>query len=196
MPVKGDAPAPLGHQAFLFTTTPHTEDVNPKVIVPYANDEKDPMVHQAMRLNFQMQGIEPRMEKMYGTLDEEFAYDRLFRRLWAEAEPFVIVEHDILPWPGAIDGLLACREEWCGHQYYVHGQLRSYLGCVKFDPVKIGPIPLPDEPVLWSDLDLTIIRALSQRGHTGHLHGPAVVHLKYWHQRMTKAEIILPDWMI
>ena len=182
-------------QALLFTTTPHIEDVAMNVVVPFTNDVTDPAVHKAMRLNLEMQGITPRMERLNDTLDAEYAYDRLFRRLWLEGEPFVIVEHDILPWPGALQAMWACEEPWCAHQYYVHGQLRSYLGCVKFDPVKIGPIPLPDEPVLWSDLDLTIIRALSQRGHTGHLHGPAVVHLKYWHQRMTKAEIILPEWM-
>lgn len=163
----------------------HPDDVQPNVVVPYANATSDPIIHKAMRLNLQMQGIEPRFEQMDGALDGDFAYDRLFRSLWAAGEPFVIVEHDILPWPGAIAQLWDCDCAWGAYKYLIFGELRTQLGCVKFDPTRLGDCPL-DDLVTWQHLDWAVISTLVKRGYSGHLHEPAVTHLNYGHQRMTR----------
>ena len=199
---RGDGPkkkleaAPDRNPTFLFSTKPNVTDVQPNIVVPYSNATLDSAVHKAVRLNFQVQGLRPRYERMDGTLDSDFAYDRFFRSIWAEGESFIIVEHDILPWPGATQQLWGCPEPWCGFPYMVKGSLNAYLGCVKFDPSRLGECPLPDEALLWSKLDMQIITRLSERGFHGHLHEPAVVHLNYGHQRITSPEgIIRPDWM-
>lgn len=170
----------------------HPDDVQPNVIVPFTNDESDPFVHRAMRLNLEMQGLTPRYERMNGTLDADYAYDRLFRRLWAEGRPFVIVEHDILPWPGAVQQMWACDRPWCGYQYLVFGEMRVQLGCVKFDPSRLGDCPLPKSLTSWTVLDWTVITALAERGESGHLHEPPVTHLNYGHQRMTASAVFRP----
>jgi hypothetical protein len=182
--------------AFLFSTRPHVNDTKPNIVVPYANAESESFVHKAMKLNLLMQGLKPRMERLDDTLDADFAYARLFRSLWQEERPFVLVEHDILPWPGALQQIWECEHPWCGFRYYIFGELRSALGCVKFDPVRLGECPLPDELIPWSKIDMKVIRSLSERGERGHLHEPAVGHLNYGHQRITAPEgIIQPTWI-
>jgi hypothetical protein len=171
----------------------HPDDVQPNIVVPFANDTSDPGIHKAMRLNLESQGLRPRYERMNGALDAEFAYDRLIRRLWAEGEPFVIVEHDILPWPGAVQQLWTCERSWCAFAYFIFGETRVQLGCVKFDPARLGTCPLPDEPVSWTRLDWAVITALVARGESGHLHEPAVSHLNYGHQRMTASAVFRPE---
>jgi hypothetical protein len=173
----------------LATNKTHPDDVKPNVVVPYANADSDPLIHKAMRLNLRMQGLEPRFERMDGALDGEYAYDRLFRSLWAEGEPFIVVEHDVLPWPGALQQLWQCDCAWGAFQYFIFGELRVQLGCAKFDPSRLGDCPL-DELVPWQRLDWAVMTALVERGHSGHLHTPAVTHLNYGHQRMTRSLVM------
>jgi len=168
----------------------HPDDVQPNIVVPFTNDVSEPLVHKATKLNLEMQGFRPRWERLNGTLAADFAYDRLIRTLWAEGQPFIIVEHDILPWPGALRELWECECAWGAFPYYIFGQFRTQLGCTKFDPAKLGACPLPDEPVHWSRLDWAIITGLLDR-ETGHLHQPAVTHLNAAHQRMTSSLVIL-----
>jgi hypothetical protein len=178
----------------IATSKWHPDDAQPNVVVPFTNDANDPMIHRAMRLNLEMQGLRPRYERLNGTIEEEYAYDRLFRRLWAEGQPFILVEHDVLPWPGAVQALWACERPWCGFQYLIMGEMRVQLGCVKFDPARLGACPLPDgELVSWNGMDWRIIRALAERDASGHLHEPPVSHLNYGHQRMTAPLVLRPE---
>lgn len=171
----------------------HPDDVQPNIIVPFANDKSDPGVLAATRLNLTMQGLKPRYERLNDTLDSLYSYDRLFRKLWADGEPFIIVEHDILPWPGALQQMWLCDKPWCGFEYICFGELRVQLGCVKFDPSRLGPVPLPEELTVWQLLDWKIITTLASRGETGHLHEPAVSHLNYGHQRVTDSLTLRPE---
>lgn len=168
----------------------HPEDIQPNIVVPFANQQSDPFIFAATKLNLQMQGLEPRYEQLNSALDADYAYDKLFRNLWAQGEPFILVEHDILPWPGALVDLWKCECAWGAFQYFIFGELRSQLGCVKFDPTRLGACPLSDELVHWSRLDWSVITGLVNRGQTGHLHGPPVTHLNYGHQRMTKSLVL------
>lgn len=170
----------------LATEKWHGDDVVPNLVVPFANEATDPTAFAAMRLNLTMQGLAPRFERLEGP----FGYDRLIRRLWAAGEPFVLVEHDVLPWPGAVQALWTCERPWCAHEYFMLGELRVALGCTKFDPARLGPCPLPEEPVDWHGMDWCIISALMTRYESAHLHEPAVSHLNYVHQRM-RASLVL-----
>lgn len=165
----------------LATDKWHEDDVKPNIVVPFANDVTDPSTHDAMRRNLEMQGLAPRYERLVGDYD----YDRLFRRLWAAGEPFILVEHDVLPWPGAVQQLWTCERPWCAFEYFMLGELRVALGCTKFDPRRLGPCPLPDEAHDWRHMDWHVIDTLTTRYECAHLHEPAVSHLNRAHSRMT-----------
>jgi len=45
------------------------------------------------------------------------AYWRLLCGLWAAAEDFLIVEHDMVPTPAAVDEMDACPQPWCTNPY-------------------------------------------------------------------------------
>ena len=170
----------------LATDKWHDDDVQPNIVVPYANDISDATVHRAMRLNLEMQGLQPRYERM----GDVYAYDRLFRRLWAEGEPFVIVEHDNLPWPGAVQRLWECDRPWCANEYLMLGELRVALGCTKFDPSRLGDCPLTGDAKPWNRMDWFVIDELTTRYASSHLHEPAVAHLNYGHQRMVTSSVV------
>lgn len=130
----------------LATDKWHPDDVQPNIVVPFANDASDPGVHKAMRLNLELQGLRPRYERMNGALDAEYAYDRLIRRLWSEGQPFVLVEHDILPWPGAVQQLWECDRPWCAFQYLIFGRCASSSGASSSTrrasaPARCRPVP-------------------------------------------------------
>jgi len=178
--------------AVLFMTgrKQHPEDVQPHVIVPYHNTHTTTAILDAVKLNLGVQGLRPRMVK----LERDFSYDQLFRGLWAEGKPFIIVEHDIIPWPGAVQQLWACPEPWCGFPYHVFGELRSYLGCTKIDPTRLGECPMPEDLLSWQTMDSKIEETLVKRGFCGHLHSPAVSHLNFSHARQTGPTILHPQF--
>lgn len=166
----------------------HHEDIHPSVIVPYAESDGTTSVLDAVKLNLANQGIRPQLFK----LDQTYSYDQLFRRLWSQQKPFILVEHDIVPWPGALKELWTCPEPWCGFPYFVFGELRSYLGCTKFDPSRLGDCPLPDDLESWQTMDKTVEKLLMKRQLTGHIHNPAVTHLNFFHSRASSQSGLHP----
>lgn len=156
-----------------------------KIVVPYAytNARSNPAGWDAARLNFELQGIHPH----YVNVASSFvAYSELVRDLWAEGEPFIIVEHDILPWPGALEELWECDCAWGAFSYLVCNQYRTYIGCMKFDPSRLGPVTVPITP--WYQLDRRLIREVLRAG-TYHPHGPPVIHLNAEHRAIP---VVLP----
>lgn len=60
-------------------------------------------------------------------------YADFVRLAWAGLGDLVIVEGDSIPPPGAIPGLLTCRELWCTHPSWVGDRyLDNTLGLVRF----------------------------------------------------------------
>ncbi len=167
----------------------HPEDVHPNVVIPYAESHGTTSVIDAVKLNLAMQAITPRLVK----LESVYSYDMLFRELWAKGDPFILVEHDIIPWPGALAQLWTCPEPWCGFPYSNFGTFRSYLGCTKFEPSRLGDCPLSGEIRSFGELDQIIIKTLLLRDRTdwkarpkykNHVHNPPVAHLNINHSRM------------
>ncbi len=165
-----------------ITTKIHPEDPQPNIVVPFAGTMAfgSSGIFDAVKLNLATQGFLPRIVKV----DRIYSYDFLFRSLWAEGEPFILVEHDIVPWPGALAELWNCPEPWCGFPYFIFGELRSQLGCTKFDPANLGECPLTGDPIEWQVIDKAIEKRLVMRGQNGHMHSPAVTHLNINHSRM------------
>jgi hypothetical protein len=119
---------------------------------------------------------------MYAPLgDDDDAYRRLLQRLWQARTTIVIVEHDVVPWYGAIEELHHCMGLWCSCSYRYHGGYGLYhtLGCAKLSAALMQKLPnLWDEPGHWSQLDQRLFFAAREVGQEVHPHRPPVLHLK------------------
>jgi len=105
-------------------------------------------------------------------------YRKLLRRLWQERESVVLVEQDIIPWPGAIQELFACCGKWCGYSYSPYGVQHGF-GCTKFSSELMEMLPnMWAEPMHWNKLDAHLFRAARAFGEDPHPHRPPVTHLK------------------
>jgi hypothetical protein len=108
-------------------------------------------------------------------------YRLLMQRLWREQERVIIVEHDIVPWPGALEELWACPCAWGAYSYKIHGGIGIYhgLGCTKLTPQLMAAVPeIWGQPEPWYLLDQKLLFEARNQGLEPHHHRPAVIHLK------------------
>lgn len=105
-------------------------------------------------------------------------YARLFTELWQRGEGFVLVEHDVVPWPGAITDLKSCPRELCTFEYPSGGAWCRSLGCVKFSDSLVQRIPFDVEwqNRAWDELDGAVFATLQEV--EVHVHTPPVAHVK------------------
>ena len=98
--------------------------VAPAVVMPYTQGGQYPEAEAALR------GYDPVMADVSHS-DE--AYWGLLAGLWHKGETFVVVEHDVVVPPNAIDELLACSRPWCSFvvEYFVSDY--AGLSCAKFE---------------------------------------------------------------
>lgn len=83
-------------------------------------------------------------------------YAALIADVWARGEGFVIVEHDIAPWWGAIDHLRQCPKDWCMFEYAKYGGGVTHgLGCVKFSDRLVKNYP--DLSKIWINTDWRLL---------------------------------------
>jgi hypothetical protein len=83
-------------------------------------------------------------------------YGQLIVDLWAAGEGFVMVEHDVAPWMGAIEQLADCPNDWCQFRYPKHGgSLTRGLGCTKFSDRLVAGYP--GLSVDWSATDWRVL---------------------------------------
>lgn len=118
------------------------------------------------------------------------AYANEFAGWWGSGEPFIIVEQDVVPWPGADVELADCPEPWCAFSYYAHDRElpKPYLGCAKFRPDGPPPFEKAPDDILrayvdgglphWQAIDMVVSASLKARGWHCHQHFPAVAHVK------------------
>ena len=143
-----------------------------KIIVPFSLGAQ---TLQAVQISLAHENREPHMAYM----DSDESYHDLLRDTWAQGEPFIINEHDIIAWPGAIAKLEECPSPWCTFLYRsAAGWLKNGLGLVKFDVTRLpnvfGEIFTERH---WRGLDLKIARRLEAHGLTACCHKPAVANL-------------------
>jgi hypothetical protein len=116
-------------------------------------------------------------------------YSELLTGLWAAGDGFVVVEHDIAPWFGAVTQLAECDRDWCMFHYpKFGGMLTRGLGCTKFSRRLVRAYP--ELPAAWRDigwrvLDGTVGAAVAEalRGerpdrHPLCYHQPPVAHAR------------------
>lgn len=119
-------------------------------------------------------------------LTEEDSYVRYFEERWAERRTFINLEHDVVPWPGALDELWACPQPWCAFGYRPGENLAqpdacAYLGCAKIGEALIARLPnvWRDKPAprVWSNCDCWLTTYARQQRIVVHQHYPAVVNV-------------------
>jgi hypothetical protein len=148
-----------------------------RVVCPYT--QLRPQTRDALE---QLSPVEPDFVDVGGSHD---SYFWTLARLWAQAETFVLVEHDIVVHPDVFTAFLGCRQPWCAFVYERAGNVGPGLGCTRFRrelmlarPRAIaalehdggGGVPARD----WRRLDVRVEVALAGRAH---LHRPPVTHL-------------------
>jgi hypothetical protein len=150
-----------------------------KVIIPFTklNKLQDKLLRQY------------RLKPVYTPMIQEYDYFNLLSRLWWEREPFVLLEHDILPWPGAIEELEACPRPWCSFSYHTkstqwksegYGVFQTF-GCCKFAPAIMDKVPdifSKFASTSWNHLDAQFGHFMQEAGYLPHPHRPWVIHLK------------------
>lgn len=113
----------------------------------------------------------------------DYQYGRTLYDAWAQGEPFINLEQDVVPWPGAIRELWECDHLWCTFMYPIghSGKLQKALGVVKFSQFLIESFPdanLGWNETPWNALDAQVYGALQvDRQCHPHMHSPAVAHL-------------------
>lgn len=105
-------------------------------------------------------------------------YGAYFAWHWRKRQPFVVVEWDVIPFPGAIRGLADCPEPWCVHEYPLQpGYLAHSLGIGKYRPT--GDPPHEWAETEWKYLDAEVVRICQQRlSPRPCVHTPAVAHAR------------------
>ena len=155
-----------------------------RVVVPFALAGKaQPWPLAAVRLALDQDGWKPEFRHM--THGE--SYYGLLLELWHSRKTFIVVEHDIVVWPGALSQLESCPEGWCTFPYYCSvGWIKDGLGCTKFSAAFIEKHPdLLAEPFPtccqhtrnYCGLDRTIAHRMEEVGIEPHVHAPGVVNL-------------------
>lgn len=119
-------------------------------------------------------------------IDGTHTYLRYWKECWRRGQSFINVEHDVVPWPGALEELWECSALWCAFGYHVNDcfadherSLFPYLGCVKITSELITQLPDAwtfESVPRWDELDGWFARHARVRGFDVHQHFPPVVN--------------------
>lgn len=123
----------------------------------------------------------------YRHMASDESYYELMCEMWKRRETFVVVEHDIIVWPGALTELENCSEPWCTLPYYCSvGWIIDGLGCTKFGSDLLGrhseflQEPFPrccQHTKYYCGLDRLIAHRFEELGMRPHVHSPGVSNL-------------------
>ncbi|HSX14893.1 MAG TPA: hypothetical protein VLE72_03240 [Candidatus Saccharimonadales bacterium] len=104
------------------------------------------------------------------------SYQQLLLSLWQRSDSFIIIEHDVVPYPSIFAELSACKREWCSSPY---GSGAASLGCVKITKSLISKLP-----GLWEKMPLrhwqycdSWFNENAERVSSVHYHQPVLAHL-------------------
>lgn len=143
------------------------------VIVPATKDGLHPRTLPAL-IEW---GMLPSIELVSSDTD----YAALIAHRWRKREKFLVIEQDVEVRFNP-EELLKCLWPWCvviysgGRDNAGHGAGSSAaMGCVKYDPRKLGAFPLM-EAVPWWRLAQEIHDGLRLKGFHPHIHKAKVIH--------------------
>lgn len=152
-----------------------------KLIVPYTEAIR-PIVKEVL---IDIYGLKPDFVYV-GAGDEE--YWKLMKGIWSLGETFLIVEHDVLPWPGALEELEQCPFPWCSCTYLIkrsklntqgYGVFHGF-GCTKFSAHLIKMLPDVWDQIEsrhWKHLDAQFYTQALACDQIPHPHRPPAIHL-------------------
>lgn len=101
------------------------------------------------------------------------SYYEMFRRVWADAQDFVLIEHDIVIRPGTIEALDACPEPWCacpiGVEAKRSGRDEAYFQCNRWRREMMLERPdvteIPIQRRHWGTLDAFFLARMRGNVH-------------------------------
>jgi len=115
-------------------------------------------------------------------MEDRTSYPDYWQERWDAGEAFINVEHDVVPWPGAIEELDACPEDWCAFGYHPRTTFEGQtviLACCKFrEPFIAATLGVWEQvsPRDYAMCDSHLSGFARQRGLRCHQHFPPVVH--------------------
>jgi len=118
------------------------------------------------------------------TTKDQYDYGNFVADLWLKNESFIILEHDIAPYPEAIYNIMWCDYPWCAYEYFHHKEYKLYaMGCTKFSKYLIENSQDISEKynwrkTEWNILDGKIFSGLVEKFGRPHIHHPSVAHVK------------------
>jgi hypothetical protein len=119
---------------------------------------------------------------------DDWAYQKYIEEVWAQGEDFINMEHDIVPWPGAVHELIKCAHPWCffGYDYSTPDLASSgaaYFGLVRFRQSIIRQLAdvwvdrrKQHWPIPWRGMDTHFFHYATRRDLWPHQHSPAVLN--------------------
>ena len=115
-------------------------------------------------------------------MDSECDYADALIALWQRGEELCVIEHDVIPWPGALAALSGCSSAWCVYPYhFAPNKLRYALGCLRVSRELVQAhqdLPQAWEGVAWNALDGAVYRALRAQQREPHVHEPGFAHAR------------------
>lgn len=136
-------------------------------------------------------------------VEGDYGYGNILSEWWERRTGFVLVEHDVAPFPGAVAALWACTAPVCAHQYASGGVFDHALGCTKFSPWLCQVYPdapeggrglekKPWREMHWMQMDGAVYHSIESLGifmrpsvdtrhpkeQVVHMHYPAVAHVR------------------
>lgn len=148
----------------------------PQVFVPISRPYAQPATRIALA------PYSPTYVKVRG----DTGYPEMLAALWKRGTAFIIVEQDVVPWPGAIEELQSCPKPWCAFAYDKHYRMERgapgdavYLGCAKFSDELIAATPYVWSDWMtahWASVDTRISAIARSSGFDVHQHQPGVVN--------------------
>lgn len=141
------------------------------IVCPYTNLQR--------ATEFALRVEEPNTRFCYtGAKDTDY-YD-LVKELWAARATVIIVEHDIVPWPGALKEMWDCPFQFCAFQA-PSGPRSKGLGCLKYGKELMESFPdhinnIEFDRRSWRILDGGLTWNLLNHGVSPHYHSPMVGH--------------------
>lgn len=107
------------------------------------------------------------------------SYRFLLRDLWEQGDPFILVEHDVVPTDAQLAALEDCEQPWC-HFGYCPGDWVPTFGCVRFSAELIaGTRGVWENEWPWCQLDAKFQVYARELGWKHHWHYPHVLHTRF-----------------
>jgi hypothetical protein len=126
----------------------------------------------------------PNNVKWVNCSNNDEAYFQAVQAMWNEKETFVIVEQDIVPYPGAIKDIYDCEHDFCitwaphwqsingdGPWTYAHGLVKYKRRFIASYPDWFNNYPASRH---WSQFDWGLVKQFQS---IIHYHWPPVIHL-------------------